>query len=195
MKNKKQNQANKNNSDKEPNEQEILDNSSNQNLDKNNTESEVVDQTNNKEKLKYINKNEEVKPFGKNYYIGLIITIAVVGILVLCLYFYELYILEVKNIYKNLCDAFFIPSIIGVLFYLLNLVSKEGAFDAIAYSVKLVFYTTFYSNIRKTKLPSSYREYRELKRGKKRTSPSFLLAGSLPYLICSILFYILYHTL
>ena len=51
MKNKKQNQANKNNSEKEITKNEPLDNTD-QNSVNADTESEVVDQTNNKEKLK-----------------------------------------------------------------------------------------------------------------------------------------------
>ena len=72
------------------------------------------------------------------------------------------------------------------------LLTKEGAFDAIVYGVKLAFYTTFYSNIRKTKLPATYGEYRELKRGQKRTNLLYIVFSAIPYIIVGLAYYILY---
>lgn len=165
----------------------------------NNNENLIIEDnnsSNSKKELKNINKKDkEFNPYNKGYYIGLIITFIILGLLSLCVYFYEIYVLNVTNINKNLTDSFFIPSIISILFYLLSVVTKNGAFDIIAYSIKLVFYSVFYSNIRKSKLPASYKEYKEIKRGSKRTSTSFLFFSAIPYLSISIIFYILYKTI
>ena len=91
-----------------------------------------------------------------------------------------------------LCDTFLVPSLLAILIYVLNILTKEGAFDAIVYGVKLAFYTTFYSNIRKTKLPATYGEYRELKRGQKRTNLLYIVFSAVPYIIVGLAYYILY---
>ena len=76
---------------------------------------------------------------------------------------------------------------IMILFYFLILLSDGGAFDILAYSIKLFWVNTFHRNVRATKLPATYREYRELKRKKRRKeSLSFILVGGLPYLIVGL---------
>lgn len=92
-----------------------------------------------------------------------------------------------------LADTFTLPGVLYLLVFLLVKVSDYGAFDAIVYSVRLVLGMVFHDNIRKTKLPATYGEYRLIKRGKPRTNATFLLLAAAPYIILMIVFVILYY--
>ena len=94
--------------------------------------------------------------------------------------------------WRILTDTFTLSGVLYLLIFLLIKVSDYGAFDAIVYSVRLVFGMIFHDNIRKTKLPSTYAEYRNLKRG-KRTSCLFLLFAAIPHIIAMIVFLILFY--
>ncbi len=89
-------------------------------------------------------------------------------------------------------DTMSFPVVMLFLVWCLVKLSGYGAFDAISYSVQLAFLTIFHPNIRKTKLPATYREYREMKQGKKRTSPSYILWVCLPYAVATIVMLIIY---
>lgn len=93
-----------------------------------------------------------------------------------------------------LVDGFSISGVLMCLFYLLVFISDEGAFDIISYSVQLVFHMTFHRNIRETKLPKSYAEYREMKRAKPRLNLSFILFSGLIFLIIGLILLIPYHS-
>ena len=81
-----------------------------------------------------------------------------------------------------------------ILFYFLILLSDGGAYDLLAYSIKLFWVNTFHKNVRATKLPPTFREYRELKRkNKRKESLSFILLGGLPYLIVGLLLLIPFY--
>ena len=81
-----------------------------------------------------------------------------------------------------------------ILFYFLILLSDGGAYDLLAYSIKLFWVNTFHRNVRKTKLPPTFREYRELKRkNKRKESLSFILLGGLPFLIIGLLLLIPFY--
>lgn len=96
------------------------------------------------------------------------------------------------NTFLNIIDGLSIAGILGVLIFVLTWLSGAGAFDIIAYSLKLAFYNTFRRNVRQTALPNSYAEYKELKHGKKSDSYLFLLLGSLPCLTVGIVLAIIY---
>jgi len=100
-----------------------------------------------------------------------------------------------NNSYQIFIDAFTLSSALMLLFYALTVLSGHGAFDILAYSIKLVWYNTFHRNIRKTKLPSSYQEYKEIKNSKERVSLSFIAFGSLPYMIVGLILCIPYYLL
>lgn len=141
------------------------------------------------------NKEKNIK-YGKGFRIGIIISLFFEALIFLGIFLYEFFVLYESiptsyNFEVLMSDAFIFPSVIFVLLYLLMWVSKEGTFDAIAYGVKLMFYTIFYKNIRESKLPASYGEYRELKRKKERISYSFLLFASIPFFIVGLIFLIL----
>lgn len=149
------------------------------------------------------NQTEKKSVFNKWFYIGLAITFAVLCIVCTVIFLYEFYVIRVvenalgekvltgHNLMNMLSDLFMIPSLITLLLYAIMYVSKEGAFDAIAYSTKLVFYTIFAKNTRHTKLPATYGEYRAMKMAKERSSTLFLLFAVIPFFICGLVFTIL----
>ena len=94
----------------------------------------------------------------------------------------------------NVIDGLSVSGLFGVLIYCIVRLSQAGAFDIIAYSMKLVWYNTFRRNVRQTALPSSYAEYKELRHGEKEEkSILFILIGSLPCLITGLILLIPYH--
>ena len=136
----------------------------------------------------------------KRLIIGSIITFAVSVLVALGIYllksFYDLGAKQSFNEHTllNVIDGLTISGIFGVLIYCIVRLSQAGAFDILAYSMKLVWYNTFRRNVRQTALPSSYAEYKELKHGDKdEKSILFLLIGSLPCLITGLVLLIPYH--
>ena len=133
----------------------------------------------------------------KGFIIGSIVTFVVTGVimgLVLLISFTQVSELTRQAAFVGWIDALSISAVLMILFYLLNLLSREGAFDMLAYSIKLVWYNTFYRSIKETKLPSTFREYRELKRAKRKDGLLFLLIGPLPYLVAAVIVMIIYYT-
>lgn len=133
--------------------------------------------------------------FNKWFFIGLGISLAaeaVVSVAVFLIDYYLNYkdIIATSGVALNnmLSNIFMIPSILCILFYLLVFVSNNGAFDAITYSAKLVFYSIFAKNTRQTKLPATYGDYRAMKMAKERGSTLFLLFAAIPFLIVGIIF-------
>ncbi|MBQ7995107.1 MAG: DUF3899 domain-containing protein [Bacilli bacterium] len=99
------------------------------------------------------------------------------------------------NKWRLLTDAATFPGVFLILVYLLVKLSNGGAFDALSYSLQLVFYTVFFRSLRETKLPRSYTEYRLLKQGKKRAGFSYLLIVGGIFLLITVVFLILYYQL
>ena len=87
-----------------------------------------------------------------------------------------------------LSDAFSIPGIYTILFFLISWVSGEGAFDAISYGVQVAFYTVFFKDLRETKLPKTYADYRELKKHGKKGRTLFILLSGAIFLLIGIMF-------
>ena len=97
-----------------------------------------------------------------------------------------------KDKWHILADTFTIPGVMFLMVFLLVKVSDFGAFDAIAYSVRLVVTVIFRSNVRKSKLPVNYRDYRLARMAKQRTSATFLLLVGGIHLAVAIIFIILF---
>ena len=108
-----------------------------------------------------------MKKDNKGFIKGLIITF-IVSLLVAGLIFSLQFLgLEEKNdadIMVAVVDSLTLSGGLGVIVYLLSLLSEHGAFDIISYSVKLLWYNTFHKNIKNTALPKNYTEYKMLKR-------------------------------
>ena len=71
--------------------------------------------------------------------------------------------------------------------------SRGGAFDAIGYSVKLVLYSIFSPNLRETKLPKTYADYKELKRGRKQSSLSYIAISGALFFLTGLIFLIIFN--
>lgn len=131
------------------------------------------------------------KKFNRGYIIGLMVTFVIDLVTLGLVILYETQSLKMsiaEETFVILSDAFTIAGGFTCLLFLLLYFTGEGAFDAVIYGIKLAFFTTFYKNIRETKIPSTYAEYRALKRSKEKKSFSFMIiVGGLFLLIGIIL--------
>ncbi len=142
------------------------------------------------------NLNKEKKDFDKGFLIGFIICLLVCAFISVLVILQEIYGLQRDFASQNLLiltDAFTISGGLMLLFYLLVFVSDEGAFDMISYSIQLVWVVTFHKNVRETRLPRNYAEYRQLKRSKPRLNLRFILFSGLIFFIIGIILLIIYH--
>ena len=91
-------------------------------------------------------------------------------------------------------DALTVAGVIMISAYFLVLIADAGTFDMISYAVKLFWYNTFNKEVRKTKLAPTFADYREEKRGKKRTNTvSFLLTPGIIVLVIGLLLLIPFY--
>ncbi len=134
----------------------------------------------------------------KGYLIGLIISFGVCTLMAGLLIIIEVFGLKMtfsQDGYLIMIDACTISGGLMLLFWVIVLLTNEGAFDLIAYSVKLVWYNTFHKSLRKVKLARNYAEYREEKRLKGKVNMSFLALGGAPYLLAGLILLIPYYIL
>ena len=132
----------------------------------------------------------------KGYLIGLAISFGVASMifgLVLIIEFFGLQWSMDTDGYLIMINATTISGIMMLLFWVLVLITNEGAFDLITYSVKLVWYTTFHKSLRNVKLARNYAEYRAEKRSKGKTNTSFIALGGAPYLLAGLILLIPYY--
>lgn len=96
---------------------------------------------------------------------------------------------ELLIIYKDLCDAFFIPGGIMVGFGLLIFVSNGGVFDMLKFGlIKLT--DLFRRDLTKVKFRTFY-DYRKAQEGKSRSFFYILLSGII-LCVLAVIFLILY---
>jgi len=139
-----------------------------------------------------IREYKEKKILSKAYIIGSIISFIVCSIIcisIFCLQYYS----SSQFLYLALIDGFTISGFLMMLFYLLVKLSDKGAFDILSYSVKVVIYSVFYKNIRESKLPSSYHEYKELKHSKPKLKVSYMFIIGIVFLIVGLILFIPYY--
>lgn len=138
---------------------------------------------------------KKIKGYLLSWIIAFVITGAIFGIIILIQTGGKGYTWDTKpSTYLILINAFTISAVIMILMWLLVIVSNNGVFDMIGYSVKLVWTVTFHRNVRDTKLPRTFAEYREIKRGKPRVNSSYLLLAAAPYLLTGLILMIPYYT-
>ena len=132
----------------------------------------------------------------KHYLIGLIISTvvtivlvgALIGLMVLMGYKFP------EDGLLIWINALTVGGFIMICAYFLVLLADAGTFDMLAYAVKLFWYNTFNKEVRKTKLAPTFADYREEKRGKKRTnSVSFLLIPGILVLVIGLLLLIPFY--
>ena len=141
-------------------------------------------------------KEEKQKLFTKAYVIGLIISLAAtvsMGVIIFFARYYGGMLGTDDRLFISLTDAFSISGFLSILFFLIVWVSNYGAFDAISYSIQLMWNNIFHRNIRDAKLPRTYAEYRELKRGKQRANTTFMLFPGLLFLTVGVILLIIYN--
>lgn len=127
------------------------------------------------------------------YFIGLLISFLITGVMC-ALIMLSRYSMVKDEISSNpnyvwtliWADGLNISSLLMVAFYILTLLTKEGAFDAIAYSVQLVWVNMFHKSTRNTRLAKNYAEYREEKKRSRDRNLSFLVLGATPYILAGI---------
>jgi hypothetical protein len=132
----------------------------------------------------------------KFYLIGLAISFGVCSLLfglILIIEFFGLNMNMKDDGYLIMIDASTISGLMMLLFWLLVIITNEGAFDLISYSIKLVWYTTFHKSLRNVKLARTYADYRLEKRSKGKTNTSFIALGGAPYLIAGLILLIPYY--
>lgn len=95
---------------------------------------------------------------------------------------------DAREIFKILCDAFFIPGILICAAGLIVLSSNEGAFDAISYGL-----TSFINMFKRdpSKKYDSFYDYTS-SRSEKKTPFAFLLITGGGFLLVSMIMWILY---
>lgn len=143
--------------------------------------------------LDYDKSNKKIT---KGFIIGLIICLVINGLMAFLVSLIRISSLTTEQIdyLLVLTDGFTVSGGLMCLFYLLVFVSDEGAFDMLSYSIQLVWNVTFHKNVRETKLPKTYAEYRAMKRSKPRLNLRFILYSGLLYLIIGLIIWIIYRT-
>lgn len=96
---------------------------------------------------------------------------------------------EVKTVMQILSDAFFIPGVCIAGGGLIVFASHGGAFDMLAYGIRLVF--TAFRRKEKRKYKDFY-EYKQSKEGKKE-SVAFMLIIGVAMIAAACVFLILYY--
>ena len=138
------------------------------------------------------------KFFDKEYLIGLLVSFIATGVMFALVLVIELFGVNLKfetDKYLILINSFTVSGGLSICFYALVVLTSFGAFDLISYSIQLSWYTVFHKDLRKSKLPSSFHEYRALKSSQEKRRTSFMLLGSLPYLITGIILCIPYYVI
>lgn len=81
-----------------------------------------------------------------------------------------------------------------MMFYLLVILTDNGAFDLIGYSLKLVWYNTFHRNLRRTNLAATFHEYRlEKQKNRREFTVNFMLYAGLLFLAIGLLLLIPFY--
>ena len=91
-------------------------------------------------------------------------------------------------------DATSLAGILMLLFFLLQYLSTKGAFDFLAYALKVTIYTVFRPNFRKTGFPATYYDYKMLKDEENRKPILAILFVSTIFIVVGIIVYIVYKT-
>ena len=149
-----------------------------------------------KEIVQMQKEQELKKQRTREFIIGLIISLVINAIIAgLMIYLNEFNEEALTSQWlKLLSDSFAFPGLFTLLLYLLAWVSEEGAFDAISYSVQLLFVTIFQKDLKESKLPKTYADYRALKKREDKKDTKFLLVSGGIFFLIGIGFLIAFLT-
>ena len=140
-------------------------------------------------------KAHKVRNFIIASVISFFITGVICGIIIVIEYFGLNRRFEGDMSYVIWIDALTLSGGFMGAFYLLSLLTNQGVFDALVYSVKLVWVNTFHRNVRETKLAKTFADYREEKNRSRKTSLAFMVVGAAPYLLTGLILMIPYYTI
>lgn len=99
---------------------------------------------------------------------------------------------DLQTIYKDLCDAFFVPGIIIAGFGALVFCTNGGTFDMLAYSM-IRFFALFQRDVTKVKHRTFY-DYRMAQKEKHRSFGYMLVVGCV-FIVVAVVFLVLYDNL
>ena len=142
-----------------------------------------------KEIVELAKKQEEQKRKSEAFIKGLIISLIVNGLLTGLIIAFTATNndqLGLSEWLKLITDAFSIPGMFTLLLYLMFWVSQKGAFDALSYSIQLVFVTIFHKDTKEANLPATYAEYRALKEKEEKKDSNYLLISGGIFLLIGI---------
>lgn len=91
-------------------------------------------------------------------------------------------------------DAFGISGILLILLGVLNFVASRGIFDALNYSMQLLFVTIFRPKYRETGFPKTLYDYKVKMDLKGRKPVNAIWLSGIIYFIAGIVFLIIYHS-
>ena len=117
-----------------------------------------------------------------------LITSIICGVIVGLLDVYSKGVSFTEYAIRVFADAFTVSGILNMLFFLLVILAREGAFDMIVYSTKRFFIFIFKKNPEESSLPRTYFDYVVQKRGdKKRNHFEYLIFPFIFFIIGLIL--------
>ena len=117
-----------------------------------------------------------------------LITSIICGVIVGLLDVYSKGVSFTEYTIRVFADAFTVSGILNMLFFLLVILAREGAFDMIVYSTKRFFIFIFKKNPEESSLPRTYFDYVVQKRGdKKRNHFEYLIFPFIFFIIGLIL--------
>lgn len=144
------------------------------------------------------NEEEEEKRFGKSFWISVAVSSGVLLMIGGLIALIEAFNLGSSTKLRTLhiCyDSFGLSGILGICIYLLTYISSKGAFDGLAYGVKLAFLNIFRPKYRQESFPRTYFDYKVLKDSEKRKPLTGILMPSLLFLLVGIALGIAYSVL
>ena len=117
-----------------------------------------------------------------------LITSIICGVIVGLLDVYSKGVSFTEYTIRVFADAFTVSGILNMLFFLLVILAREGAFDMIVYGTKRFFIFIFKKNPEESSLPRTYFDYVVQKRGdKKRNHFEYLIFPFIFFIIGLIL--------
>ena len=85
--------------------------------------------------------------------------------------------IDLNRAYRILCDGFFVTSVLLMGCGLLAAISATGFFDIFGYAA-VWFFSLFFTDLRKGRRARDYYEYRESKRGNRKTVRHMVIVGA-----------------
>ncbi len=136
--------------------------------------------------------------FNKVFWISLVISFLIAAALSVTIGLIEYYSQKASGLTIVMLaiytDAIALSGLLMALFFLLQYLSTKGAFDILAYSLKIVFYTIFRPSYRQHGFPATFYDYKVLKDSENRKPILAILFVSLIFICAGLILYLVYKT-